>query len=83
VRWFPSPFPLYVIVKQIDGDLRLGDSRAHIRRVCGDALVEKCKPIFGLDSEGEIQGALRDIGVRGLWYIMGMCDFNIADVCGP
>jgi cation diffusion facilitator CzcD-associated flavoprotein CzcO len=49
----------------------LGDRRAHIQRVCGDALFQKCKPIWGLNKEGEINGAWRDIGIRGLWYMIG------------
>ena len=52
---------------------RLGDCRAHIQRICGDALLEKCKPIWGLDKEGEINGTWRDTGVRGLWYMIGTC----------
>jgi len=49
----------------------LGDSRDHIRRICGDALLEKCKPTWGLNKEGEINGSWRDVGVRGLWYMIG------------
>lgn len=49
----------------------LGDAQAHIRRVCGDALVKECKPIWGLNKEGELNGVWRDLGVKGLWYMMG------------
>ncbi|KAJ6598831.1 hypothetical protein DFH09DRAFT_1243368 [Mycena vulgaris] len=49
----------------------VGDVRDNIRKVCGDELVEKCKPIWGLDEEGEIQGCWRDLGIPGLWYMMG------------
>jgi hypothetical protein len=52
---------------------RLGDCCAHIQRICGDAVLERCNPIWGLDKEGEINGAWRDMGVRGLWYMMGTC----------
>jgi len=49
----------------------VGDVRDNIRKVCGDALTDKCKPIWGLDTEGEIQGCWRDLGIPGLWYMMG------------
>jgi cation diffusion facilitator CzcD-associated flavoprotein CzcO len=77
----PRLSPLYDC-KPTDGDHRLGDCRAHIQRVCGATLVEKCKPIWGLDKEGEINGAWRDMGVRGLWYMMGMAESFFAKSCG-
>ncbi|KAJ7498695.1 hypothetical protein FB451DRAFT_1334343 [Mycena latifolia] len=49
----------------------VGDVRDNIRKVCGDELAAKCKPIWGLDEEGEIQGCWRDLGLPGLWYMMG------------
>ncbi|PCH39755.1 FAD/NAD(P)-binding domain-containing protein [Wolfiporia cocos MD-104 SS10] len=49
----------------------VGDTRNSIRSVCGDAVAEACNPIWGLDQEGEIQGVWRDLGVPGLWYMMG------------
>lgn len=49
----------------------LGDTHVHIRRICGDAVAHKCKPIWGLDTDGEIYGAWRDMGVKGLWYLTG------------
>ncbi|KAJ7180333.1 hypothetical protein C8R43DRAFT_972653 [Mycena crocata] len=49
----------------------VGDVRDNVRKVCGDALAEKCKPIWGLDEEGEIQGCWRDLGIPGLWHMMG------------
>ncbi|KAJ7639050.1 hypothetical protein FB45DRAFT_740642 [Roridomyces roridus] len=49
----------------------VGDVRDNIRRVCGDEITNKCRPIWGLDAEGEIQGCWRDTGIPGLWYMMG------------
>ncbi|KAJ7068507.1 hypothetical protein C8F01DRAFT_1247008 [Mycena amicta] len=49
----------------------VGDVRDNIRKVCGDNIADKCKPIWGLDAEGEIQGCWRDLGIPGLWYMMG------------
>ncbi|KAF7378296.1 Flavin-containing monooxygenase [Mycena sanguinolenta] len=49
----------------------LGDARNGVRKVCGDAVGDKCKPIWGLNDEGEINGAWRDLGVPGLWYMTG------------
>ncbi|KAJ6605473.1 hypothetical protein DFH09DRAFT_1242201 [Mycena vulgaris] len=57
----------------------LGDARNGIHRICGDAVADKCKPIWGLDAEGEIQGASRDLDVPGLWYMIGnlaLCRFH-------
>lgn len=48
-----------------------GDARSGIRRVCGDAIADKCKTIWGLNAEGEINGAWRDLGIPNLWYMMG------------
>ena len=49
----------------------LGDLRDQIRRVGGDELINRCKPVWGLDSEGEIMGAWRNLGVPNMWYMMG------------
>ncbi|KZT09319.1 FAD/NAD-binding domain-containing protein [Laetiporus sulphureus 93-53] len=49
----------------------VGDTRNSIRSVCGDEVADTCNPIWGLDQEGEIQGVWRDLGVPGLWYMMG------------
>ncbi|KAJ7135908.1 hypothetical protein C8R44DRAFT_769283 [Mycena epipterygia] len=49
----------------------VGDVRDNIRKVCGDKLADQCKPIWGLDEEGEVQGCWRDLGIPGLWYMMG------------
>ena len=48
-----------------------GDLRDHIKKICSDELVSRCKPIWGLDSEGEIIGAWRNFGVPNMWYMMG------------
>jgi hypothetical protein len=53
--------------------VRYGDMRGNIRRICGDAVADQCKPVWGLDKEGEFNGVWRDIGVRGLWYMTGSC----------
>ena len=53
-------------------DIRYGDTHGNIRRVCGDAVADNCKPIWGLDKVGELNGVWRDIGVRGLWCILGL-----------
>nr|GAT42717.1 flavin-containing monooxygenase [Mycena chlorophos] len=48
-----------------------GDPRRIIHQVCGPAVGDRCKPIWGLDEEGELQGVWRDLGMRGLWYMFG------------
>ncbi|KAG6914606.1 hypothetical protein DXG01_016362 [Tephrocybe rancida] len=57
----------------------LGDSSDHIRRICGDEVSKNLKPVWGLDPEGELKGVWRDIGVKGLWLMLGnlaMCRFH-------
>lgn len=50
---------------------RLSDTREGVRKVCGDEVADKIKPLWGLNEEGEINGCYRDLGYQGLWYIMG------------
>jgi hypothetical protein len=52
------------------------DARGNIRRICGEAVAEKCRPLLGLDKEGEPIGSCRDLGVTGLWYFMGTYNFE-------
>ncbi|KAF8149353.1 FAD/NAD(P)-binding domain-containing protein [Crassisporium funariophilum] len=61
----------------------LGDLREQIRRVCGDDVASQCKTLWGMNDEGEINGAWRDVGVPGLWYMMGnlaLCRFHSSHV---
>ncbi|KAJ7718472.1 hypothetical protein B0H14DRAFT_3011265 [Mycena olivaceomarginata] len=51
----------------------LGDARDGVRKVCGDAVGDKCKKIWALNEEGVINGAWHDLGVPGLWYMIGAC----------
>ena len=45
-----------------------------MRSILGPELGARLKPIWGLDSEGEIKGAWRDIGVPRAWCMMGKED---------
>ncbi|KAJ7730607.1 hypothetical protein DFH07DRAFT_848634 [Mycena maculata] len=57
----------------------LGDARNGVRKICGDEIGDQCKQIWGLNDEGEIHGAWRDLGVPGLWYMIGnlaLCRFH-------
>ena len=51
---------------------RLGETREAVRRLCDEETGSKIGPIWGLNEEGEINGAWRDIGVPNMWYMMGM-----------
>jgi len=42
-----------------------------IRAICGDNVANTCKPIWGLDKEGELRGVWRDLGLPGLWFMTG------------
>ncbi|KAG6810447.1 hypothetical protein H0H92_011820 [Tricholoma furcatifolium] len=57
----------------------LGDSRAHIKKVCGEEVFNQLTPLWGLDAEGELNGVWRDIGIKGLWSMLGnfaLCRFH-------
>ncbi|KAJ7113220.1 hypothetical protein C8R44DRAFT_741549 [Mycena epipterygia] len=49
----------------------LGDARDGVRKICGDEIGTQCNKIWGWNEEGEINGAWRDLGVPGLWYMLG------------
>ena len=73
---FCTGFVYYFFVLNIDGFSllffkRLSDAREGVRKVCGDEVADKIKPLWGLDEEGELNGCYRDLGYQGLWYIMG------------
>ncbi|TFK48083.1 FAD/NAD(P)-binding domain-containing protein [Heliocybe sulcata] len=56
-----------------------GDERHAVTKVLGSDFEDKLKPLWGLDEEGEIKGAWRDIGVPRLWYMIGnlmFCRFH-------
>ncbi|TYJ56347.1 hypothetical protein B9479_002895 [Cryptococcus floricola] len=43
-----------------------------IRRTLGDQVADRCKPVWGMDEEGELNGAWRaDPGVPNLWIVVG------------
>ncbi|KAG5720265.1 Flavin-containing monooxygenase YUCCA3 [Termitomyces sp. T112] len=57
----------------------LSDSRAHIRKIVSEEVFKSLKPIWGLDPEGELNGIWRDLGVKGLWSMLGnlaLCRFH-------
>ena len=57
---------------------RVGDSKEYIRKVCGNSVFERTGPIWGLDPEGEVNGVWRDLGVKGLWSVMGKFSFPLS-----
>ncbi|KAF9037135.1 hypothetical protein BJ165DRAFT_576244 [Panaeolus papilionaceus] len=61
----------------------LGDPKDQIVRIAGPEIASKTKPIWGLDEEGELNGVWRDLGVPGLWSMMGnlaLCRFHSTHV---
>jgi hypothetical protein len=42
-----------------------------MRKILGPEAGARLKPIWGLDAEGEIKGAWRDIGLPRLWCMIG------------
>jgi hypothetical protein len=53
----------------------LGEARDPMRKILGPEVGARLKPIWGLDEEGEIRGAWRDIGVPHLWCMIGKLFF--------
>ncbi|KAG6867285.1 hypothetical protein C0992_004002, partial [Termitomyces sp. T32_za158] len=50
----------------------LGDTRDHIRKVVDEDAFNRVKPVWGFDPEGELNGVWRDLGVKGLWSMLGI-----------
>jgi len=65
----------------------IGDTRDKVTTILSETkdpanaeLIKKLKPVWGVDEEGEINGAwgYTKLGVPGLWYMLGnlgMCRF--------
>ena len=49
----------------------LGEARDPMRKILGPEAGARLKQIWGLDAEGEIKGAWRDIGLPRLWCMIG------------
>jgi len=57
----------------------LSSAKEHIHKICGDDVANRCSAIWGVNKEGELNGTWRDLGVPGLWYMMGdlaLCRFH-------
>ncbi|KAK2462191.1 hypothetical protein APHAL10511_005779 [Amanita phalloides] len=49
----------------------LSNIKEHFYKICGDEVGNKCSTVWGFNNEGELLGAWRDLGVPGLWYMLG------------
>lgn len=45
--------------------------RETARELFGDAVADRCRPVWGLDGEGELSGVWRRSGFDGLWFMGG------------
>ncbi|XP_006457702.1 hypothetical protein AGABI2DRAFT_190142 [Agaricus bisporus var. bisporus H97] len=57
----------------------LADMSSEIRQLCDADVNKKLKKLWGLNSEGEIYGVWRDLGVPNLWMMCGnlaLCRFH-------
>jgi putative flavoprotein involved in K+ transport len=52
-----------------------GDMRETARKIFGSEVIDRCGPIWGLDSEGELQGVYRASGHPALWFMGGHLQF--------
>ena len=50
---------------------RFSDARGPIRDIIGEDEAKKVPPIWGLNEEGEIRTAWREVGLPNVWYMMG------------
>jgi len=55
----------------------LGEASDQIREICGEEVVSRIKKIWGMNSEGEIDGVWRDIGIPNIWCVLGIVFFSI------
>lgn len=49
------------------------DSRGPVRDLLGEELGKNLPPIWGLNKEGEIRTAWRELNLPNVWYMMGTC----------
>lgn len=42
-----------------------------VRAIVGDEIASRCKPIWGMNEEGELNSAYSDCGVPNLWIMVG------------
>ena len=60
----------------------LGEASDQIREICGEEVASRIKKIWGMNSEGEINGIWRDIGVSNMWCALGIAFlFDFCSVC--
>ena len=52
-------------------DARFTNVRDPISKICDSDVASRVKQIWGLDEEGEINGAWRNTGVEGFYVMMG------------
>jgi putative flavoprotein involved in K+ transport len=45
--------------------------RETARELFGDGVADRCRPVWGLDREGELSGVWRRSGFDGLWFMGG------------
>ena len=62
---------ILMVMPDLTTTLRYGDSREPLRNILGPEAGARLRPIWGLDPEGEICGAWRDIGIPRAWYMTG------------
>lgn len=61
---------------ELDADVVLfatgfSDPREAMRPIVGDVVTEKMPRIWGINTEGEINGCWREVGTDGLWWMYG------------
>lgn len=49
----------------------LGDRTEPVRKILGPELSTTLAPIWGLDSEGELYGTWKELGIENCWGMLG------------
>ncbi|KAI5478845.1 hypothetical protein MNV49_004577 [Pseudohyphozyma bogoriensis] len=47
------------------------NTKDSVRSTLGDDIADRCSDIWGMDPEGELKGAWKGTGVKGLWIMVG------------
>lgn len=80
----PFTFPVRTeILMRGGGGFRYTNVREPIHKICEPDVADRVNTIWGLDEEGEINGAWRDTGVEGLYVMMGafaLCPFVLSNI---
>ena len=76
IKTFTETGVLFDDGSTLDADVFLfatgyGDARGPMRDILGPELGKKIPPIWGLDDDGEVRTAWKEMGIDNCWAMMG------------